>query len=351
MKDVEKTNVERDNSSKRMRRRKRHMKLYIFVVVFLVFCIIITLSCTLLFNIKQITVTANETINYTPEQIVQAANVKTGDNMILLKSSEAEANILKEMRYIEKAEVHKKFPSTLEIKVEKCVPAYNITYEMGTLVVSRNGKILENNGVVTDGLPVVKGFVPSTTAPGQKISSNDVQQQEIYDALTKKMKSKSEFSITGIDMTDKYETIVTYSNGIIFKMGNWTDIPYKLSLAENVMKKVGNTPGYIMMIGTNQCSFRTTQQSGFETTISPTVTTAVTDANGNTITETTTAPDDTANDTASDETTETSYANDEERMFQEHDAMVRESEAAMDSSKSENNSENENDNPASESNN
>jgi hypothetical protein len=33
MKDVKKTNVERENSSKRMRRRKRNMNKYVFVVI------------------------------------------------------------------------------------------------------------------------------------------------------------------------------------------------------------------------------------------------------------------------------------------------------------------------------
>ena len=56
MRDVVKTNVKRDNSSKRVRRRNRHTKLYFFLVLIVVLGVGILLSVTLLFNVKKINV-------------------------------------------------------------------------------------------------------------------------------------------------------------------------------------------------------------------------------------------------------------------------------------------------------
>ena len=46
---------------------------------------------------------------------------------------------------------------------------------------------------------------------------------------------------------------------MIFKMGNWNDVEYKLNLADTVMQDetVKGKKGYLTMIGTKQCSFRT----------------------------------------------------------------------------------------------
>ena len=61
-------------------------------------------------------------------------------------------------------------------------------------------------------------------------------------------------------MSDEHSIIVNFKNGIIFKMGNWSDVEYKLNLAETVMDDddVKGKKGYLRMIGSNQCSFRMT---------------------------------------------------------------------------------------------
>ena len=75
MKDVEKTNVNRQNSRKRMRRRKRNMNIYGLVVLLLVITAGITISYTFLFNINEIRV-SGESDMYTAEQIVEASGIK-----------------------------------------------------------------------------------------------------------------------------------------------------------------------------------------------------------------------------------------------------------------------------------
>lgn len=282
MKDVEKTSVERKNSSKRMRRRKRKMNLYGLIVVLLVAAVGITVCYTFLFNINEIRV-AGESDQYTAQEIVDASGISEGDNLFRLDTEESEQKILDSLLYIETAHVDRDFPSSLQITVTKCVPAFNVVYEMGTLLVSRQGKILADNGFITEGLPIFYGFDPSETMPGKQLVSSDEQKNDAFAKFKGKINQMDQCNISSIDMTDKYEMIVNYNNGIIFKMGNWTDIEYKLNMAENVMndKNVKGKTGYITMIGSNQCSFRSGDEpayvvgSGAETTTQP-----ATDVNG-----------------------------------------------------------------------
>lgn len=318
MKDVKKTSVERENSSKRMRRRKRNMHLYVFVVFVIVICIGLTVSYTFLFNINEIKV-SGEASEYTAEEIATASGIKMGDNLLRIKCDEAEKRILNELLYIETAEVDRKFPFSLEITVTKCIPGFNVSYEMGTLLVSQQGKVLENNGYITEGLPVFIGYAPVTTTAGQKLKSEEEQKHRVYEEFVKIILANPDNKIVSVDMTDKHEIVVTYSNEIVFKMGNWNDIPYKLSLADTVMEKVGNEKGYISMIGSNQCSFRKTEDTGFESVISPEPINP-TESNENN------QDDDDENNQITpepdnNETVTTTYVDEEEEMFREHDEM------------------------------
>lgn len=260
MKDVEKTNVERNNSRKRIRRRRRWNNLYGLAVILLVLTVGITICYTFLFNISEIRVSGESDI-YSAEEIVSASGINQGDNLLRLDSEECEKMILDKLLYVETAEISKKFPSSIEIKVTRCVPAFNIYYDSGSLLVSKKGKILEDNGNgnITNGLPVIQGLEPSDLTAGKNIQSGNEHKNEAFQAFVKNLDSVGENEITAIDLTDEFSIIVNYKNGMVFKMGGWNDIEYKLDLAASVMEdeSVKGKKGYLTMIGTNQCSFRT----------------------------------------------------------------------------------------------
>lgn len=258
MKDVEKTSVERENSSKRMRRRKRKMSLYGLIVVLLVLTVGITFSYTFLFNINEIRV-AGESDEYTAADIVAASGIHEGDNLLRLNMRKSEQKILDELLYVETADVQRDFPSSLVITVSKCIPAFNVVYDGRALLVSRKGKILADNDYLKDDLPVIYGYEPSEPLAGTPLKSSNKYKIEAFESLMERLSSDAEKKIQSVDMSDEYNIVVTYSNGIIFKMGNWTDVEYKLNLAENVMEdeSVKGKTGYITMIGSNQCGFRT----------------------------------------------------------------------------------------------
>lgn len=284
MKDVEKTSVERPNSRKRLRRRKRMMNVYGLVVFILVLTAGISISYTFLFNIDEIRV-AGQSDMYSAEEIVEASGIKKGDNLLRLDCAKSEQRILDKLLYVETAKVDRDFPSSLEITVSRCIPAFNVCYGEGTLLVSKKGKILADNGFITDGLPIIYGFDPSDHAPGKPVSSENEHKEEAFFELINSIVSKNDDSIMTVDMSDEHAILVNYKNGMVFKMGNWNDVEYKLSLADTVMQDetVKGKKGYLTMIGQNQCSFRTSDgPASVPGAIEPT-TAPVTDEYGNPI--------------------------------------------------------------------
>lgn len=260
------------------------MNVYGLVVLLLVITAGITISYTFLFNINEIRV-SGESDMYSAEEIVAASGVKEGDNLLRLDCKKSERRILEELLYVETAKVDRDFPSSLEITVTRCVPAFNVNYGDGTLLVSRKGKILADNGFITDGLPIIYGFEPDDKTPGKPAVSENTHKNEAFAELIKSMVEKDDNTISTVDMSDEHSIIVNYKNGMVFKMGNWSDIEYKLTLAETVMgqEDIKGKKGYLTMIGNNQCGFRTSDDPVIVPGNIESTTSRNTDANGNPI--------------------------------------------------------------------
>lgn len=287
MNDVEKTLIERQNSGKRIRRRKRMMNVYAFTVIIIVLTIGVTMCFTFLFNIDKIIV-SGESEDYTSLQIVEASEINAGDNMLRLDARKAEQNILDKLTYVETAEVGRDFPSTLKITVTRCIPGFNIRYDGGVLLVSRKGKILSDGEVYTDieNIPIISGYMPSEKSVGKMTKSESSDKDAAFAQILKRFENGDGKNISSVDITNEYDIVVTYRNGMIFRMGNWSNMSYKLDLAESVMndESIKGKKGYITMIGKNQCSFR---GSGEQEIVTEAATTAATDETSQVVTETT----------------------------------------------------------------
>ena len=263
------------------------MNVYAFTVIIIVLTIGVTMCFTFLFNIDKIIV-SGESEDYTSLQIVEASEINAGDNMLRLDARKAEQNILDKLTYVETAEVGRDFPSTLKITVTRCIPGFNIRYDGGVLLVSRKGKILSDGEVYTDieNIPIISGYMPSEKSVGKMTKSESSDKDAAFAQILKRFENGDGKNISSVDITNEYDIVVTYRNGMIFRMGNWSNMSYKLDLAESVMndESIKGKKGYITMIGKNQCSFR---GSGEQEIVTEAATTAATDETGQVVTETT----------------------------------------------------------------
>ena len=127
---------------------------------------------------------------------------------------------------------------------------------------SRRGKILGINDYYVDELPTIYGYEADKEQmiKGRIMQSSVPEKQTFYDQIVERFNKWDGRDIVYIDMTDPYDIEICYRSGIIFRMGDYKDVQYKLDLADSVMKddSVVGKSGYLRMIGTNQCSFRPT---------------------------------------------------------------------------------------------
>ncbi|MBR0141682.1 MAG: FtsQ-type POTRA domain-containing protein [Ruminococcus sp.] len=274
MNDVEKTNIERNNSEKRTIRRKRRMSGYVLAVILLVITVGVSLCFTFMFNINEI-VLSGESDTYDANKILSVSEINIGDNLFRINVEETEAKMHEELPNLESIEIKKKFPASISIHVTRCIPMYNIRYQGGVLIVSEKGKILENSVTGRVGLASVQGFEPKEMTVGRNVSSINEEKNAAFNVMLENFVKCEEAGITEIDMSDENNVRLTYQNGILLKIGDCDDMEYKLDLASSVMEEstVKGKKGLMQIIGSNQCSFRVGVDS-FEPELATTTTTA-----------------------------------------------------------------------------
>ena len=254
MQDVVKENVRRHQSSKRQRRRKRRHRAYFALVILLVFGIGLALSMTLFFNVTDIVVN-NET-DASDEEVVTLSGIRYKDNLVRLDAKTAAQRITAGIAYAENVRVEKKYPSTIEITVEKAKPVANISQSYGYLLVSGSNRVLEElKGDPRPDLIVITGYNPAQGTIGMYLQSEDEKRDNVLKTLTAAVEECNNRDIKSIDMTDQSDIIVQFGTNVEFRMGTSVDAVYKLRLAAKTIERLNPDKRYrLRMIGNNQIS-------------------------------------------------------------------------------------------------
>ena len=264
MRDVVKTEIEKPQSSKRARRRRRNSAGYYFVVLVLVLVIGTVLSMTLLFNVNEVQVAGLDKQsagipNYTAEELVEAAEIENGDNMVRMSTDKIRSRMLSKLICIDDIKIKKRFPDTLYIEAIPSVPRVNIRSSSGYILVSEGWRILEIKEEANKELLMVEGYEMGNPVLASHLESEDPQKTKILENICGAIDKNDITGMTSINMEDKYNIIINYDNRIDIKVGNSSDMDYKLRYAYQILKDEisSNKTGYLIFIENNQYSFVT----------------------------------------------------------------------------------------------
>ena len=97
------------------KRRRGSMSFLYKLLAFVLICTAIALALTLFFRIRTIDVSGNE--RYSRQEIIDAAEVKEGDNLFLMNKYNAAERIRKALPYIETVQFRRTLPDGLAIIV------------------------------------------------------------------------------------------------------------------------------------------------------------------------------------------------------------------------------------------
>ncbi len=208
--------------------QKKKALLTFYIVTFSVVLICAILRCVFVFfKVDTVRITGGE--SYRQEDILSICNIQEGDNLVLLATGAREDELEYRFPYIEKVEIKKRLPSTVEVTITETKTAYSIESQMGYLYVNHSGKVLEVAQIPCTGSAVVRGTTPTATGPSQIIGFEDEEDAMVFGEIIGQLREKDVAGVTDIDMRNRYDVTMTYNGRIRFKFGNTASMQSKMA--------------------------------------------------------------------------------------------------------------------------
>lgn len=206
------------------------------VAVVVVAAVFAVLSLTVLFNVSEVNV-AKAGKHYQPEQIIEAADVEVGDNMVATNWDRVKEKVEQKLPYVLSLEIKKTASGKITFSVVDDTATLVFKTSKGYALADANCKVLEivkekpkNNGLT---LLTVKNRINAD--PGETISFADDGESILYDTIRTAIKNSGIGNITGIDISDPENIYLEYQSRYRLYLGNSEDIEYKLREAKKII--------------------------------------------------------------------------------------------------------------------
>lgn len=220
-------------AARRRKKNRRKYTFYYFTAAILMLAVGATLALTVFFNITDITVTGES--RYDNDEIIKASGVLIGDNLLRLRSSEIKADIIAEFPYIESVRVQRVFPTELQLQVGEASIAAAIERDEHYLLISANGRVLEEISAKPEGSPRIIGPEVKDLKAGDYLPENE---SERLPALIKILGLIGQNELNGIDvidLRDMRDLRLLYRGRVLIELGSFTDIDYKIKAVRGIV--------------------------------------------------------------------------------------------------------------------
>ncbi len=131
----------KSRNKKKTYRRRRGLRLLYLLMSFILIVSAILVSCVFFFRVEEIQILGNT--RYSNEQVLTVANIGAEANLFLLPRTAIEKRISDSMPYVDSVNLKNKYPSTLILEIQECVPLAAFRTDNGYWLMDASGKVLE----------------------------------------------------------------------------------------------------------------------------------------------------------------------------------------------------------------
>ncbi len=218
------------------RRAGRFLGLYVFLSVILITTVIVA-GCIVFFKVNQFEVHGNS--RYSAEEVVKASGVSTGDNLCLVKKTEAAGKVLSNLSYVRSVNIRRKLPDTIVITVVETEAVAAVQTENKWWLINPEGKLLEE---VEDPRDYIKisGLTLMAPAIGDTITVKAdfrLIRSSLIELLTAMQGRDMLEKIRSIDCGNEAQLVMNYNGQLKVKMLADADYDYEVKMLEAVLKK------------------------------------------------------------------------------------------------------------------
>ncbi len=278
---------------------RRFITLGVLFVMAAATCI---LAVSLAFKISDITVTGDQV--YQAEDILRLCDYQLGENLFFVSTKDREEKLKAQLPYIADVDIRRHIPGTLEIHITGTEVASCIAEGGSWLYISGEGKILERQAEPRAGVMQIEGLAPVSPQVGQPVQLEDQGVQEAYSQILSTIVELGAWgAFTRLDLSDPYNITLWYQDRVEFKLGNATQLPYKVQFGYKLLQegKIGPEEH-----GTLDLTYADVRRAGFTSTPGSAPSTSATTASG----PASSVPEESQNDTGGDDGGTDGYTDD-----------------------------------------
>lgn len=204
----------------------------------------VVLSLVIFFRVQTIEVIGNS--YYSREEIVQAAGVAEGDNLLTVSRGGAAGNIMAQLPYIESVRVTHKLPNTLVVTVSEFDATYAVTDTAGDCyLITANGKATEKiepreaRAHIQIEAPIIETPTVGEIVKVHAAEGEELAAQGQFDALTGVLQEIENADlvkqIVSVSVPSSYRITINYEDRFEVNLGNAEKLPDKLEFLKTVI--------------------------------------------------------------------------------------------------------------------
>ncbi len=238
------------------KRRKRKKNIVITILIIIVLAIIVAyLLKSPTFKIKTITVNGNEQL--TREKVLEIADIKIGDNILLKPNKVAEVR-LKQNGAVEKAKITKLYPSRVEIEITERTKSFQIKTEQEKYIyIDEQGYII---GCASEKLelPTITGMeiTENEAETTKRLNEKDLNKMEnILQIYEEFKKIEIDTKITQINVESEY-ILSLEDEGLTINLGDATNLKNRMDYVKALLKQESGNKGTIYVNGNLNSDFK-----------------------------------------------------------------------------------------------
>lgn len=218
------------------KRRRKKKRVFFYLILFILLITVVSVSSlTIFFNIKQIKVIGE--VKYSNEEVLAASGLNLGTNMFRINKFTIVDKISKALPYIKTVTIKRNLPDTLLIEVTPVTPAAYIETAGGLILISSDGKAIENL-VTPPKLPNLKGSGVLQNTVGEYVNFEGEGSKELFGELIGNyIKYNMLEKVSLIDISKRHDITFEYENRILAHLGNTDFLDKKVEFFNYVISK------------------------------------------------------------------------------------------------------------------
>ena len=207
-------------SRKAVRRRRMIKRIAGLVVAIAAVIGLFVAASKLLFVVK--TVNVNGTSIFTAEEITEFLNIPPQQSIFKVKSEQLEQNLEQEYKYIENADVVKRFPDIIEVNITDSIESF-FTAEDEYKIYSQGFKYLRSSSE------------PPMNAVCLEVNMEDEKLLEQVKNILQLFEKHQLDKITRLSVTDQNMIKAEYDGRLEMNFGTMLDIDYKIKMCKKII--------------------------------------------------------------------------------------------------------------------